>query len=218
MSASIRLSDVRNILREVSGFLLAATCAGCDAPGLALCDRCGTALRAEVVSGRTPGGLAVFAGSAFEGVPARVIRAIKEDGTTSLASALAPMVQAAAATADPCGRAAMVPVPTSRSAFRRRGFRVPEVLLRRAGLRPMRLLAPARAVADQRGLTRAQRAANVRGSMRLRRGPGGRDVVIFDDVTTSGATFDEAARVLRASGFRVLAGVAAAATPSETSR
>ena len=109
-----------------------------------------------------------------------------------------------------------MPIPTSRAAMRRRGFRVPELVARRAALAPRSLLAPTRRTADQRGLDRDQRQANVEGSLTARTSApdaGIRRVVIIDDVVTTGATLDEAARALRAAGWDVAGAATIAATP-----
>ncbi|MBN7793004.1 ComF family protein [Microbacterium esteraromaticum] len=196
--------------REALAFLLAATCPGCDLPGALLCDSCRSLLAPQPIRVSTPQGLAVRAALTYEGVVARSIRRLKEDGATMLAHPLGAAVAGILAEAD----AAVVPVPTSRAAYRRRGYRVPELLVRRAGLRAHRMLASARRTGDQRALDREARARNVAGSLRVRGGaePGTR-VVIFDDVVTTGATLDEAARALRAAGLNPIGAVALAATP-----
>jgi ComF family protein len=62
-------------------------------------------------------------------------------------------------------------------------------------------LARVRATAPQVGLTRAQRAENLQGAFRAPRGAfAGRRVVLVDDVATSGATLNAAARALRRAG------------------
>ncbi len=169
---------------------------------------CGDELRPRVSrSGRS---VRVWSGLAFERVPARVVRALKEEGRTGLARALAPALRAAvdaavdAASADQpeVGRIVLVPIPTSRAAFRRRGYRVVELVARRAGLRCERLLAIARVAADQRGLDRGARRRNVANSLRARDAAGLR-IVVIDDVVTTGATLEEAARALRAGGAEV---------------
>ncbi len=160
----------------------------------------------------TPAGLPVRSALAFDGVAARCIRRLKGEGDTlvarplgaALASVLTPLVTAATW---------VVPVPTSRSAFRRRGYRVPDLLVRRARADPHAVLATVGARPDQRGLGARARQANVRGTMRARRRGGGAQAVVVDDVVTTGATLDEAARTLTAAGFRVVAAVALAATP-----
>jgi predicted amidophosphoribosyltransferase len=106
----------------------------------------------------------------------------------------------------------VVPVPSSRAAFRRRGYAVTDLLARRAGATPRRLLVPGRAGLDQRGLGRQERARNVGGTLRARRAEGMR-VVVVDDVVTTGATLDEAVRVLRRAGADVVGAAAVATTP-----
>lgn len=227
----------RSLGAEIAAFLLAACCSGCDEPGTLLCDSCAGELTARPRARTSPAGLTIWTALDYAGVAARCIRRLKEEGETSLAGPLGAALRRAAemAAREPDGREAspldavepgapadaaargaglvLVPVPTSRPAFRRRGYRVPEVLLRRSGLQAARLLVTARTPADQRRLGRRERAQNVRDSMRaLRRGAGQR-VLLVDDVVTTGATLDEAARVLRAAGFRVIAGAAVAATP-----
>ncbi|WP_227991553.1 ComF family protein [Microbacterium sp. CBA3102] len=122
----------------------------------------------------------------------------------ALASVLSPLVTSATW---------IVPVPTSRAAFRRRGYRVPDLLVRRAHADPQAVLAVEGARPDQRGLGARARQTNVRGAMRARHRGEGAEAVIVDDVITTGATFDEAARALTVAGFRVVAAVALAATP-----
>ncbi|WP_309065096.1 ComF family protein [Microbacterium sp.] len=208
------LSDSAAVIgREILAFLLAAACPGCDRPGTLLCDGCLLRLAPVNLRSTTPGGLPVVAALSYEGVAARCIRRLKEEGATLLAHPLGEALAQASREAGAAGRT-IVPVPTTGSAFRRRGYRVPEVLARRAGLTPRRLLAPARGTADQRALGREERASNVAGSMRATGGATGvGEVLIVDDVVTTGATLDEAARALRAAGMRPVGALALAATP-----
>jgi predicted amidophosphoribosyltransferase len=91
---------------------------------------------------------------------------------------------------------------------------VPDLLIRRAGFRGERMLRQTRPTRDQRELDRDERARNVADSMRARGARhAGREVVIVDDVVTTGATIDEAARALRAAGFLPVCAIALAATP-----
>lgn len=211
------LSFSARIAEEVLGLLLSSRCAGCDSPGILLCDECLTGLQPRIVRSTLPTGVPLLAALPFDGVAARVIRALKQQGSTALAR---PLGEALASVFDQLALASsvkVVPVPTSRAAFRRRGFRVPELLIARAGLHSSRLLSPDGKAADQRGLSISAREQNVRGTMRAIRIAGfPTQVVLVDDVVTTGATLVEAERVLRAAGYEVRAAVALAATPRRT--
>lgn len=204
-------SSSRMLAAEVAAFLLAASCPGCDEPGTLLCGSCRAALHPQHVRVRTPAGLPVVAALPFEGVAARCIRRLKGEGETLLAR---PLGAALATVLETAGEGAhAVPIPTGRAAHRRRGYRVPELLIRRAGVEPWRVLRTAGTRADQRGLGVRERIENVQGTMRAR-GPGrGAAVVLVDDVVTTGATLDEGSRALSEAGFVVVAAVALAATP-----
>ncbi|MGK2349930.1 ComF family protein [Cutibacterium sp. V947] len=131
-----------------------------------------------------------------------------------LAQGLAPAIAAAPSHVD------VVPVPSSAKAVRRRGADHAANMARSA-LRTLdasnaslaQVLHRTRRVADQLEVRHEDRSANQCGSMRAPSAQG--DVILVDDVRTSGATIDEACRALRRSGRRVLSVVvlADAATP-----
>lgn len=104
----------------------------------------------------------------------------------------------------------VVPVPLHDSKRRQRGFNQSE-LIARAMLRnmagaPLSLnpssLRRTRATESQTGFSRAQRRANVRGGFAVSRPKdvAGRDVLLVDDVFTTGTTVSECARVLQRAG------------------
>lgn len=216
-SAVGRLPELRAVLRDsLSGALslvFPTWCAGCDAPDTDLCASCRSLLAPEV-RGRTVGGLDVRSALDFDGVAARVLRAAKEEGRTGLLRALAPALDAAVRAAlvrVPDGAVALVPVPTSAAAMRRRGYRVVELLASQACLPTHRLLRVEGRAVDQRGLGRSERARNIAGRMRAR-GVEGRSVLIIDDVVTTGATLREAARALEAARAIVVGAATVAST------
>jgi len=100
----------------------------------------------------------------------------------------------------------LVPVPLTRARLRMRGFNQ-SVEIARAVARAlripaaMRVLERTRDAPPQAGLTRRARRANLRGAFRCRRGAlAGRHVALIDDVVTTGATAEAAARALKRAG------------------
>lgn len=224
-------ASVGSALAAAWALIAPVDCAGCSAPDLVLCRSCAADLAPSVrlasldtgVGARTharpdDGAVPIVAPLLYEGVPRRVILALKERDRTELAAALRPVLLAAVKSA--YARAAagppplLVPVPGGASGAARRGYHPAELLARRAGLRVTCALRPTRGRAGaQKRLTLAQRleadVARWRVSPRVR----GARVVLLDDVVTSGATLRAAARALRAAGAEVVACAALAATP-----
>src|SRR5205814_2190858 len=101
----------------------------------------------------------------------------------------------------------IVPVPLGRRRFKERRYNEASEIA--AGVehalgRPChpRALARVRETAPQTTLARSARRENVRGAYRARLPPGVRHVLLVDDVVTTGATVEEAARALRRAGAR----------------
>lgn len=208
------LSSLRSAVADALAVVFPVRCAGCDRPDVDLCAPCAAELASDALERRLPGGLRVRSAVVFDGVAARVIRAFKEDGRTALASALGDVLREVW---PPEWDAVPVPIPASPSSVRRRGY-VPVVLVcRQVGWRPHALLRLTRSTVDQRALGREERAANLSGVMTVSRRAaarlGGRDVVLVDDVVTTGATLTEAARALTEAGIRVVGAATIASTP-----
>ncbi len=128
--------------------------------------------------------------------------AYKERGRTALGAALGACLARALGHLEVEGPLILVPVPSTRRSRRAKGHdpvrRVAEVAARRLRAGGLQVtvapvLRPARKVADQSGLTSAQRAANLAGAFTSKPVPRGQ-VVLVDDVITTGATLAEAAR------------------------
>jgi len=117
----------------------------------------------------------------------------------------------------------LVPVPTTRTNRRRRGGDLVSDLADQAAqalaaadptrappVRTLRALRHTRRVRDQSGLDAAARRRNLTGALAVRRRTGpdltGREVIVVDDIVTTGATTAEAARALEAAGARVIGG------------
>jgi len=107
----------------------------------------------------------------------------------------------------------LVTVPSSRAAFRARGYVPVALLLKRAGLRPEKALVARRTADDQAGLTAERRRANRAGWLEARGGMVGKRVLLVDDILTTGSTLLEARRALTAGGAEVVAAAVLARTP-----
>ncbi len=214
--------------------VLPPRCAGCDAPGALVCPRCLAELHGEperrMPDPSPPGLPECWSATPYTSTARRAIVAYKEHGRTALARPLAGAVALTVAAAAGNRPVILVPVPTARSARRRRGHdpvgRLAElaaVCLRAAGWPATveRMLAHGRRVADQAELNSLERAENLSRAFRVpsgRNGPvpgswGGSGVVVLvDDIVTTGATLAEAARALRAAGVTVPLAATIAAT------
>jgi len=90
-------------------------------------------------------------------------------------------------------------------------------LCRQQGFRYAQLLRRTRRTFDQADLNGARRRSNLQGAFALRRGLNFRSlpktVVVFDDVSTTGATLLEASRALRERGVQRVIGFSVAVVP-----
>ena len=192
-------------------------CSGCGMPDRALCGACLAALAPEVHSSERSGVL-VWSALDYSGVARKVLGAFKDGGRTDAAGALARPLQAAVVAAlAPVTEGAgvhLVTVPSSRRAWRIRGYHPVGLLLGRAGLRATPVLRPVGETQDQVGLGSAERGRNRTGSLVALRPLHGFRALIVDDILTTGATVLEVRRAVIAAGGQIV-GVA---TLAETRR
>lgn len=242
-------------LRDFFYLVMPAECAVCGMEDQALCPECAAEIRRQTatpfraestadalmgVSGEAH--LPVVAAGKYRDALSAAILAFKNHGRTELGPALSrglarslDVALAQALGTAPSSETAiwLVPVPSTGSGWRRRGYD-PVALLLRTLVREGRL--PAGAVVapilgiratitgrrrHQKGLGRSARRRNVRNTMKIKaRGlssfllpakPDGQRAVLIDDVLTTGSTLREAAQTLGNSGLQVVAAVVLAA-------
>ena len=151
----------------------------------------------------------------FEGPIEKAIKALKYGGVRDLADELADLVLASFADQNiSFGQEAVIlPVPLHPIKRLERGFNQTDLLAQSLGRRLALsvwadLLLRQKETPSQTRLNLEQRATNVRGAFRLSeespkaRSLRDRDVIIVDDVFTSGATLRECAQVIKRAGAR----------------
>jgi predicted amidophosphoribosyltransferase len=212
----------------VLDLILPLECGGCGAPSIRWCDACAVELsvaaeQPNVINPRIDPQVPVFALGRYVGARRRAILAMKEHGRGDLVAPLGRALALGVHRLLTWGMVetplTIVPAPTRGSAARRRGGD-PVTRLAQAAVaghpdvavvQALRLKALAR---DSVGLGTSARERNIAGRVLLR----GRrakllsaEVVIVDDVVTTGATARESVRTLHAAGIRVAAVLAIAA-------
>jgi len=170
--------------------------------------RCGLCRRVE------PAFVRATAYGSYESGLRELVHLLKYGGVRPAANVLGRMLAEAIAKLEaelPSDFVVLIPVPLHRTKLRQRGFNQAE-LIARAALKinlsrdRYRLCAGVlerkRDTTSQTGLTSHQRRENLRGAFGIAQAEAvkGREVLVVDDVYTTGATVSECARVLRRAG------------------
>jgi predicted amidophosphoribosyltransferase len=201
--------------------VLPLECGGCGAPSTRWCDACARDLRVRpdephLITPRVDAALPVFSLGRYAGARRSAIVAVKEHGRADLVRPLGAALGGGLRQLLTWGviglPVTVVPAPTRRLAGRRRGGDpVTRMALaataenpRAAVVQALRMTALVR---DSVGLSSAARQRNVAGRVRLCRSSAGLvgEVLVVDDIVTTGATAAESVRTLQTAGARVVA-------------
>lgn len=170
--------------------------------------RCGLCRRME------PSFARAAAYGSYDGGLRELIHLLKYEQVRPAANVLGRMLAEVIASLEPGfgeGAAVVVPVPLHARKLRQRGFNQSQLIaqvalkLRRADRNLVlnaQVLERQRETQSQIGLTRHQRRENIRGAFAVTRPAdvAGREVLLVDDVLTTGTTASECARILRRAG------------------
>ncbi|MGX1807704.1 ComF family protein [Nocardia sp. NPDC055321] len=200
--------------------ILPRACGGCGIPGTDWCADCAAALSGPPIRlrPRADPGVPCWALAPYRGAARRAVLAAKERHRADLAAPLGlAMARGLDTLRDRARPLILVPAPTRAAAARERGgdpvtgaaFVAASWL---SDCRPARMLRLRAGVRDSVGLGRGDRQHNLRGRIIVAPGrpnearfPANAEVVLIDDVLTTGATVTESVRALTAAGVTVRA-------------
>ena len=190
-------------------------CLGCGALQQELCRACAKELQLHDYRSRV-GEVPIFSSIRYGPKAGHILLAAKEDGVRKaddlLVAALANSFRSAVATL--AIRPALVPIPHSKKALRKRGRDFVAEISGRLSMNeaiPLRqIIRHNRKVNDQSVMDASSRFGNLSGAISVIRNCGRPcEVFLVDDLITTGATLGEAVRALKVEGFHVLAAVTA---------
>ena len=206
--------------------VLPLECGGCGASSTRWCDACARDLQVRpdephLIAPRVYPGVPVFSLGRYAGARRSAIVAVKEHGRADLIRPLGAALNAGLRRLLMWGvldtPLTIVPAPTRLLAARRRGGDpvTRMALAATTGIRDARVARVLRMkalVRDSVGLSSTARQRNVAGRVRLRLPSAGLpgEVLVVDDIVTTGATAAESVRALQTSGARVVAVLAVA--------
>lgn len=211
-------AGLRALRLDLAALVWPTACVSCGEPDRDCCLACLVELEEPTPLVERELGVACFARGAYAGPLRAVLLAYKHGGRygfrRTLGEQLRPPLEAALARCAGPRPPVIVPLPSRRAQVRRRGFRHVDVLVAQAlrGRRVAALRCPAlRATRGRRGQVglgpaeRAENAARVAVRACARAALRGREVVLVDDIVTTGASVLAARDALEAAGARVVA-------------
>ena len=217
------MSPITATLAVVLDLVLPLDCGGCGAPSTRWCPACVRELAVKpdqphLITPRLDPGVPVFSLGRYAGARREAIVAVKEHGRTDLIKPLAAALHVGLVNLLTWGVVDtplwVVPAPTRRSAARRRGGDpVTRMALAATAGHPditvTQALRMRAFVRDSVGLSSTDRERNIAGRVKAAKPVAG-EVLVVDDIVTTGATAAESVRVLETIGGRVVAVLAVA--------
>jgi len=203
-----------SVIEELSQLLFPTRCFGCNAIGISICSNCRREWHPHFYTTHIRG-MKVHSAISYSPTASRIIMAAKENGLKGADKLIIDAIVHVLDTANfDAFNVRLVPIPSSGVNQRRRGRSFILEICREISALTSIPLIPAltinRKVKDQSSLSAKSRLTNMHGAFSINTNtyPRG-DLILIDDVVTTGATVAEAARALNSHGFHVLASVTA---------
>ena len=207
---------------SLSEILFPSRCFGCRALGPTICSKCRSLWNPHLYRS-TLDSMHVYSAVLYSPVAKRIILSAKENGIKAadelIIDALRHSLHLLLRDFE---LGILVPAPSRKSSNRKRGrdflSEITHSIAQSESLESMDLLIHARKVRDQSGLSAHDRSENIYQALAINRNklPGlgvDADVILVDDLLTTGATLLEARRALKVRGIRVIAAITACLSP-----
>ena len=197
---------------ELSQLIFPSRCFGCHRLGPSICSACRSSWHPHYYKTKVES-LTVHSALLYTPTASKIILAAKESGLKGADDLLIEaIIHVLDKSVPDTTLFRLVPIPSSKASQRRRGrsFVVDLVsqISQRTGIPMIDCLQLSRRVLDQSGLHRDERASNLAGAFTLI-SPARGELILIDDVVTTGATLREAARALNSQGFQAIGSVTA---------
>ena len=204
-------------LRALQELIFPVRCLGCSALGLSLCSQCRRSWHPHIYRriSRSAPHFPIYSAVHYSPIAGKVLLAAKESGLLQADEIILHALQRSLAyCVQEQGFGILIPIPSRPTISRLRGrqfvFNLSSQLSLTSHLPVYENLIHIRKVKDQSTLDASSRSKNLTGAMKALRYLSGKAILI-DDLVTTGATLDEAARALREKGIEVAAAVTACA-------
>lgn len=170
---------------------------------------CPACRRCELLLEAMPGLLSLdgaVMGYKYSGALKEMLHKLKFEGESKF---LQPLAEEAVFLAQAYGESGfdmVVSIPTDAARRRQRGFDIPESIFAGAlavkGAWQPQVLTRIKVTAPQYGLAPGERRSNVRGCFAVQGDVRGAKILLVDDILTTGATLEEAAKTLKSAGAK----------------
>jgi ComF family protein len=195
---------------ELSQLIFPQRCIGCMNLGPSICSQCRIAWHPHIYTTHVEG-LVVTSAVLYSPIAARILVAAKEGNQRSadilVIDALRHVVASYRGNKD---NLTLVPMPSSKNSQRKRGRDFIEYMCGELNISYSNILFHKKRVKDQSGLNAQERKQNLIGAFGVEnRARIFGDIVLIDDVVTTGSTLREASRALSAGGLKVSAAITA---------